>query len=98
MIRCKKNIVATAMGFHYQRCSRAAIRDGYCWQHHPDAVKERQDESDRRYREKQKSDPYIQCFRMRDRLILYIGKLSRKGETTAEVIAALNAIVRGEER
>jgi hypothetical protein len=25
------------------QCSRKAIKDGYCWQHHPESVKKRED-------------------------------------------------------
>lgn len=32
-------------------CSRRATKDGFCWQHHPDAVKKREQESQRRYEE-----------------------------------------------
>lgn len=33
-----------------RQCSRAAKRDGYCAQHHPDAVKQRRTASDAKYR------------------------------------------------
>lgn len=40
------------------RCSRNAVNDGYCKQHHPDAVAKRKQEADIRYEEKQKNSPY----------------------------------------
>lgn len=35
---------------HTKRCERAAKRDGFCAQHHPDAVKARQDKAAAKYR------------------------------------------------
>ena len=34
------------------KCARKAVKDGYCKQHHPDAVKERQEKSSARWEEK----------------------------------------------
>ena len=33
-------------------CARKAVKDGYCKQHHPDAVKERQEKASARWNEK----------------------------------------------
>ncbi len=46
--KCKKRVY---QGWHDYPCSRKAIKDGYCKQHHPDSVKARQEKSDKRYRE-----------------------------------------------
>ena len=35
-------------GWDSHRCSRYAVRDGYCTQHHPDSVAKRQDEAEER--------------------------------------------------
>lgn len=37
---CKQD-VTDSTGWHHYQCGRKASRDGYCGQHHPDAVKER---------------------------------------------------------
>lgn len=41
--RCKKNVRYTAIyqGGHSKRCTRYAVKDGYCKIHHPDAEYER---------------------------------------------------------
>jgi outer membrane murein-binding lipoprotein Lpp len=50
--RCKAMVFR---GFHHYKCSRSSIKDGYCKQHHPDSVKERDKSSLERY-EKQKKE------------------------------------------
>jgi hypothetical protein len=35
--QCKERVTDTT-GWHRYRCSRKAVRDGYCNQHHPDTV------------------------------------------------------------
>jgi hypothetical protein len=44
-------------GWHSHRCYRKAWKDGYCKQHHPDSVKARQKESQRKWEERQAKDP-----------------------------------------
>ena len=54
--RCKANVW---VGFHTHQCLRISWKDGYCKQHHPDNVKQRQEESMARYEEKRKQSlPY----------------------------------------
>lgn len=43
-------------GYTYRGCSRMAVKDGYCKQHHPDAVQARRDASERRYREERDAE------------------------------------------
>lgn len=62
-LHCKA-IVHQGRGFSYQ-CLRNAKIDGWCKQHHPDAVKARQEESDRKFREKMANLPEV---RLRARL------------------------------
>ena len=54
--RCKAQ-VSDSVGWHHFQCSRYAVKDGYCKQHHPDAVAARQAESDRRAQERWVNDP-----------------------------------------
>lgn len=51
MNRCKANIQPrdSYSSWHPSQCSRAAVRDGFCKVHHPDAVKERTADSMKRY-------------------------------------------------
>lgn len=41
-LQCKEKVWHTDIWKHY-RCSRKAVRNGFCWQHSPEAVKQRQD-------------------------------------------------------
>ena len=41
--RCKKEVWG---GYSHGPCLRNAVKDGYCWQHHPDKVAERERLSD----------------------------------------------------
>lgn len=52
--KCKE-YVSKGMGLFL--CSRRPWRDGYCKQHHPDAVKKREEESERRFRAKMDNTP-----------------------------------------
>ena len=53
--RCKERVwSAGAIGSH--RCYRKAVKDGYCKQHHPDAVAKRRDESMARWKAENERD------------------------------------------
>ncbi len=42
-MKCKKIVGHYRLGLMRKRCERNAIKDGYCWQHHPDEVKKREE-------------------------------------------------------
>ena len=42
--RCKETVFRQGGSFRGGRCSRKAVKDGYCNQHHPDAVAKRRGE------------------------------------------------------
>lgn len=48
MERCKQKIHSGNLGIIKTQCMREAIRDGYCWQHHPIVVKKREDKAEKR--------------------------------------------------
>jgi hypothetical protein len=54
--RCKQEVSANGI-YKFHQCSRAAVKDGYCNQHHPDTVKARQDEQMKKLLEKRAKDP-----------------------------------------
>lgn len=54
MSNCKEILMTD---YEQHRCSRKAKRDGYCEQHHPESVKKRQDDSERRRKEKHEKSP-----------------------------------------
>ena len=46
------------MGFHEYQCSRKAVKDGWCKQHHPDAVAARAEKSRAAWEERRKKEPW----------------------------------------
>jgi hypothetical protein len=42
MEKCKKMVHTGPQRLINYRCNREATKDGFCWQHHPDAVKKRE--------------------------------------------------------
>lgn len=60
--QCKTE-VQDHTGWRWHRCSRTATKDGYCWQHHPDAIEERQEEAMRRLNQKLENSPLKKAIR-----------------------------------
>jgi len=57
--RCKKEVRNRDYVMNrYTQCSRYAVKDGYCKQHHPDAVKKRKEEKDARFHKQQENAPW----------------------------------------
>lgn len=54
--RCTESVMIDS--WHSGQCSRKIWKDGYCKQHHPDAVKLRQEKSSQRWEEKRKQEPW----------------------------------------
>ena len=52
--RCVKKVMS---GYHSHQCTRKIWKDGYCKQHHPNTVKARNEESNKRWEEKRKQSP-----------------------------------------
>jgi hypothetical protein len=50
--QCKERVYGDWGRSH--QCSRKAVKDGYCKQHHPDTVKARREKSEARAAEKEK--------------------------------------------
>ena len=64
-MNCKEQVVD---GWTIRKCARAAVSDGYCKQHHPDAVKKRREESDRRYQKQLEESPYRLLAKANERI------------------------------
>lgn len=79
--RCKET-VWDAKSWHKYQCSRKAVKDGYCKQHHPDSVAERQRKAEAAYEEKRKKEPWF-----------IVGELRKKVEQKDAEIAALNKTI-----
>ncbi len=46
--RCKKIVHSGRLGLIKRQCTRKANKDGYCWQHHPYAIKKREEKAEKR--------------------------------------------------
>jgi hypothetical protein len=64
-MNCKESIMH---GFHLRQCSRNAVKDGYCTQHHPDSVKARRDKQDAEWKRKQENSIYARFGRLQAKL------------------------------
>ncbi len=69
-----KVLVWSPTGWHRYQCSRKTVKDGFCKQHHPDSVKKREEEKERKFLEKQKNSPW----RRLDKLEKEYEKLNKK--------------------
>jgi hypothetical protein len=58
--QCKEQVYPRESfgSFHPSQCKKKVWKDGYCKQHHPETVKKRSDESDRRYKERLENSPF----------------------------------------
>ncbi len=61
--RCKEQIYGKFGGFGSERCSRNAVNDGFCKQHHPDTIKARDEKSMDKYRLKLAKDPIMLAYK-----------------------------------
>ena len=69
--KCKKQVPgARRRGyFHMHQCSRRAVKDGLCKQHHPDAKKEREARAQKKYEEKRENSEWMQLRRAKARIV-----------------------------
>lgn len=54
--KCKESVMWDS--WHSRQCTRKIWNDGFCKQHHPETVKERQKESQRKWEERRKKEPW----------------------------------------
>ena len=56
--RCKKDVRDSGMWPSYHQCYRKIWKDGFCKLHHPDTVKKRSEEKEKRWEAKQKTETW----------------------------------------
>lgn len=56
--RCMKEVWCDGV-FRVRQCSRKIWKDGYCKQHHPETVAQREEESERKQQERRERDPLV---------------------------------------
>lgn len=61
----------------FYQCKRAAVKDGYCKQHHPDAVAKRRVEADERWKAKFKAHPVFQLIDARKEIAALKSEIER---------------------
>lgn len=91
--QCKEKIYAN---FITHQCERKATKEGYCWQHHPDAVKKRQEESDKLAEEKWQNSKFMQLQRANKKikeLKAKIAELETSLEFSQEYLARVESEV-----
>jgi hypothetical protein len=49
MNKCKTDVPEPGMNMYFTRCKRNEWKDGYCRQHHPDTINERQDRRNKKF-------------------------------------------------
>lgn len=83
---CKESVYPAGFrGMIRRQCSRKASKDGYCSQHHPDAVKKREKEVEKRDEERRKNSPYYRLAEAHNE----IKKLNKKIKQLQEKIKQL---------
>lgn len=86
---CKKDVFASRYEAH--QCRRAAVKDGYCTQHHPDAAAKRRAKSEELYERKraERQAPY-------DQITILAAEVRSLRELVDESTASLAARVKVE--
>ena len=64
--KCKETIFGK-FSWHGHRCTRNAIKDGFCKQHHPDSVAERRAASFAKYEEDLKKSPRVRLIGLQEK-------------------------------
>ena len=82
--RCKESVPIAGLAFYREkRCSRVAVKDGYCTQHHPDTIAKRREKSQQDYERRIASSPL-------SRLRGAMKEIERLQQRVAELDACLN--------
>jgi hypothetical protein len=73
-------------------CARKAVKDGYCKQHHPDAVKERQEKASARWNEKVNNSDSAKLKRALDTIEQLTRERDELEQDKAELVEALEGL------
>ena len=78
--RCKECVPNYGRDVGFHQCTRAAVRDGYCKQHHPDSVAERQKKSDEAWEKKQANSPLVRLSKAQEEIKSLRSQLKQQKE------------------
>lgn len=65
--RCKEQVHEGGSWPRFRQCRLKHVRDGYCKQHHPEAVAARRAAADQRYKAQQENSSWAQLERLKAR-------------------------------
>ncbi len=82
--QCKAE-VGDGTGWHWNQCSRKPKRDGWCEQHHPDSVAERERQKTARYEEEYRRSPRVQLDRAREEIARLKARIAELEEQLMEI-------------
>lgn len=82
--RCKAAVLSLG-GFHDHQCLRKTWQDGWCKQHHPDTVAERERESEVRDKQKYAASPLGRMRRMSEKITALESALAEKDKQIREL-------------
>lgn len=63
--RCQEKV---SDGWHWRQCSRKPWKNGYCKQHHPDSVKARSEESEKKSQIQRANSPFVKLDEAKKRI------------------------------
>ena len=88
--QCKQNVYSDRSSW---RCNRKATKDGYCWQHHPDAVKKRDEKMSKRIDIEMKFDSMqsrIHYFHRK--CVNFVFELSKRNRKAKQLASKINKL------
>lgn len=89
--QCRETIYRrNGMDFYGHRCTRKAVADGFCKQHHPDSVKAREAKSAAAYQAKRAADPLRLAQQEIDRLKQQRDRFSKEAEGLSREVLELS--------
>ena len=66
--KCKASVPMGGRSVGFYQCSREPMKDGWCWQHHPDKEKQRDEKALQKAERKIQNSSYMKLRRANDKL------------------------------
>lgn len=90
--RCSETVTSPD-GWRTYQCQRNATRDGFCKQHHPDSVAERDRQKDERFKKKQESSPWHRLARANEEIARQKKIIRRLSRQVARLKAQIEGMI-----
>ena len=88
--KCKESVMWDS--WHSRQCTRKIWKDGFCKQHHPETVKERQKESQRKWEERRKKEPWYLLKIAQERIAELEAEVARLSTLNAGAVPRRNDV------